>query len=134
MKEKIFAGGSILTAILASSCCIGPLVLAAIGVSGASFFAPITKYRPIFIGITFALIGVSYYFTYGRGKTCCQGESNKRRWAQEVPLWAITAIAVGLVVYTYTKEFVGRPDSSNPSECCKVPKTSLQGAEESGLK
>ena len=113
---------------------LAPLVLAAIGVSGASFFAPIARYRLVFIGITFALIGVSYYFTYRRKKPCCPSESIDRRWTQEVPLWVITAIAVGLVVYTYTNEFVGRPDSSNPSECCKVPKTSLQGAEESGLR
>lgn len=106
MKEKIFAGGSILTAILASSCCIGPLILAAVGMSGLSFLGPIAKYRPIFIGITFALIGVSYYFTYGRKKTCCPGEATRRRWAQEVPLWVITAIAVGLVSFTYTKEFL----------------------------
>lgn len=106
MKEKIFAGGSILTAVLASSCCIGPLVLAAIGVGGASFFTPIAKYKPIFIGVTFALIGVSYYFTYGRKKACCPEMSTKRRWSQEVPLWAITALAVGLTAFSYTKEFV----------------------------
>lgn len=116
MKEKIFAGGSILTAILASSCCIGPLVLAAIGVSGASFFAPIAKYRPIFIGITFALIGVSYYFTYGRKRACCPGESTKRRWGQEVPLWVITAVAVGLVAFTYTKEHLGSKEASLESK------------------
>ncbi|HHT9120223.1 MAG TPA: mercuric transporter MerT family protein [Candidatus Hypogeohydataceae bacterium YC41] len=111
MKEKFFAGGSILTAVLASSCCIGPLVLAAIGVGGASFFVPIAKYEPIFIGITFAFIGVSYYFTYGRKTACCPGESAKRRlWTQEVPLWVITALAVGLTAFTYTKEYIGGKD------------------------
>jgi mercuric ion transport protein len=114
MKEKIFAGGSILTAILASSCCIGPLILASIGMSGLGFIDPIARYRPIFIGITFALIGVSYYFTYGRKRACCPGESTNRRWTQEVPLWVITAVAVGLVAYAYTKEFVGRQER-NPS-------------------
>lgn len=117
MKEKIFAGGSILTAILASSCCIGPLVLAAIGVGGASFFAPIAKFRPIFIGITFAFIGVSYYFTYGRKKACCPGESPKRRlWTQEVPLWVITVLAVGLTAFTYTKDYIGTRDVKTPLE------------------
>lgn len=108
MKEKFLAGGSILTAVLASSCCIGPLILAAVGMSGLSFIGSIAPYRPVFIGITFALIGASYYFTYGRKKPCCPGESAKRRrWAQEVPLWAITAIAVGLVAFTYTREYLG---------------------------
>jgi len=117
MREKIFAGGSILTAILASSCCIGPLVLAAIGVGGASFFAPIAKFRPIFIGITFAFIGISYYFTYGRKKACCPGESPKRRlWTQEIPLWVITVLAVGLTAFTYTKDYIGTRDVKTPLE------------------
>ena len=132
MKEKIFAGGSILTAILASFCCIGPLILASIGMSGLGFIGPIAKYRPIFIGITFALIGVSYYFIYGRKEPCCPGESCKRRWTQEVPLWVITAIAVGLVAYAYTKEFVSKQDSNCAS--CKTPKTPFQNAERSSLK
>ncbi|MFN3466320.1 MAG: mercuric transporter MerT family protein [Candidatus Brocadiales bacterium] len=115
MRGKFFAGGSILTAILASSCCIGPLVLAAIGVGGASFFAPIAKFRPIFIGVTFAFIGASYYFTYGRRKACCPGESPKRRlWTQEVPLWVITALAVGLTAFTYTKEFLDSQKGDPP--------------------
>lgn len=102
MKEKFFAGGGILAAVLASFCCIGPLILAAIGMSGAGFIAPLAKYRPIFIGFTFALIGVAYYFTYGRkNKACCPGEKPKRRWAQEISLWAITAVAVGLAAFPY---------------------------------
>lgn len=102
MKEKFLAGGGILAAGLASSCCIGPLILAAIGMSGAGFIAPVAEYRPIFIGLTFALIGVAYYFTYGRReKACCPGERPKRRWAQEISLWAITAVAVGLAAFPY---------------------------------
>lgn len=102
MKEKFLAGGGILAAVLASSCCIGPLILAAVGMSGAGFIAPVAEYRPIFIGVTFALIGAAYYFTYGRRKkACCPDERPKRRWVQEISLWAITAVAVGLAAFPY---------------------------------
>ena len=102
MKEKFLAGGGILAAVLASSCCIGPLILAAIGMSGAGFIAPVAEYRPIFIGLTFALIGVAYYFTYWRKKkACCARERPKRRWAQEISLWTITVVAVGLAAFPY---------------------------------
>ena len=108
MKEKFFACGGILAAVLASSCCIGPLILAAIGMSGAGFIAPVAEYRPIFIGLTFALIGVAYYFTYGRReKACCPGERPKRRWAQEISLWTITAVAVGLAAFPYAWDHLG---------------------------
>jgi copper chaperone CopZ len=103
MKEKFLAGGGILAAVLASFCCIGPLILAAIGMSGAGFIAPVAQYRPIFIGFTFAFIGVAYYFTYRRKKeVCCPGESPKRRRAQEITLWAVTVVAVGLAAFPYT--------------------------------
>ena len=106
MREKFLAGGGILAAVLASSCCIGPLILAAIGMSGVGFIAPVAKYRPVFIGFTFALIGVAYYFTYGRKKkTCCPEEGPKRRWAQEISLWVITAVAVGLVAFPYARGY-----------------------------
>jgi mercuric ion transport protein len=102
MKERYLAGGGVLAAVLASSCCIGPLILAAIGMSGAGFIAPVAKYRPLFIGFTFALIGVAYYFTYWRkNKACCPGEKPRRRWAQEITLWAITVVVVGLAAFPY---------------------------------
>ncbi len=108
MKEKFLAGGGILAAVLASFCCIGPLILAAIGMGGAGFIAPVAKYRPIFIGFTFAFIGVAYYVTYRRKKkACCPGEKPKRRWAQEISLWAITALAVGLAAFPYAWGHLG---------------------------
>jgi len=57
-------GISGLAALLASICCLGPLVLVAIGVSGAwignlTVFEP---YRPIFIGAAL----VAFFFAYRR--------------------------------------------------------------------
>ena len=51
--------GAIAAAIAASGCCIGPLVLAVLGVSGAwvgnlTAFEP---YRPIFMTLTLGLLG-----------------------------------------------------------------------------
>ncbi|MFQ5863589.1 MAG: mercuric transporter MerT family protein [Candidatus Brocadiales bacterium] len=112
MRDKFLAGGGILAAVLASFCCIGPLILAAIGMSGASFIAPVAKYRPIFIGFTFALIGAAYYFTYWRkDKACCLEERPRRRWAQEISLWAITAVAVGLAAFPYAWGHFGGGDT-----------------------
>ena len=53
-----------LAAILASVCCLGPLVLVAIGVSGAWIgnVAMLEPYRPIFIGVAL----VALFFAYRR--------------------------------------------------------------------
>lgn len=53
-----------LAALLASACCLGPLVLLALGVSGAWIgnLAALERYRPIFIGAAL----VALYFAYRR--------------------------------------------------------------------
>lgn len=50
-RGALFTGG--LAAILASACCLGPLVLIALGFSGAWIgnLAVLDPYRPIFIGV-----------------------------------------------------------------------------------
>ena len=59
------AGGALLTggvaAILASACCLGPLVLLAIGVSGAWIgnLAALEPYRPVFIVVASAALVVA---------------------------------------------------------------------------
>ena len=49
-RGPLFAGG--LAAILASTCCLGPLILVALGFSGAWIgnLTALEPYRPIFIG------------------------------------------------------------------------------------
>ena len=44
---------AVIAAIGASLCCIGPLVLLALGISGAwiSYLTALEPYRPIFIGV-----------------------------------------------------------------------------------
>ena len=53
--------GSIFTAFVASSCCIGPLAFTLICVGGIGFGASFEKYRPLLIVFTSIQIGVSYY-------------------------------------------------------------------------
>ncbi|WP_049019712.1 mercuric transporter MerT family protein, partial [Burkholderia cenocepacia] len=50
-RKALAAGG--VAAILASTCCLGPLVLVALGVSGAWIgnLAALEPYRPVFLGV-----------------------------------------------------------------------------------
>ena len=62
MVKSLFTSfGSIFTAFVASSCCIGPLAFTLLGVGGIGFGASFEKYRPLLIVITSILIGMSYY-------------------------------------------------------------------------
>lgn len=61
-RGALFAGG--LAAILASTCCLGPLVLVALGFSGAWIgnLTVLEPYRPLFIGAAL----VALFFAWKR--------------------------------------------------------------------
>lgn len=62
MKEKLLSISSIFTAILASLCWSGGVILASLGLGsvGTAYFANMNKYKPFFIIITAGLLYWSY--------------------------------------------------------------------------
>jgi len=88
--------GSLLTAFFASICCIGPVVFAILGISGAAFVPKFEEYRPLFIAFAVAFLGVSFYFTYRKkpaeqcetGSYCANPKSDK---INKIVLWIATA-------------------------------------------
>ena len=69
------SAGSILSAFLASACCVGPLIFALLGLGGAGLLVKFEPYRPYFMAITFALLGTGFYFTYRRPRTSASAAS-----------------------------------------------------------
>lgn len=73
-RGALFAGG--LAALLASACCLGPLVLLALGISGAwiANLSALEPYRPLFIAVS----GVALFFAWRRiwrpAAACAPGE------------------------------------------------------------
>ncbi len=69
----LMAAGGFLGAIAASSCCILPLVLFSLGVSGA-WIANLTQlapYQPYFIAATLAFLGCGYWLVYRSSNVAC---------------------------------------------------------------
>ena len=62
--ERIAKVGTIISAVLASSCCWLPLLLLAVGVSGAGLASALGAYRPVFMVVTFGFLALAFYFTY----------------------------------------------------------------------
>ncbi len=80
MKQKTNAKGVLATggiaAILASTCCLGPLVLLALGFGGA-WIGNLTKlepYRPMFIGAALVALYFAYRRIYRPAAACEPGE------------------------------------------------------------
>jgi len=69
----LFVGG--VAAILASTCCLGPLVLLMLGVSGAwiANLTALEPYRPIFIGVAFVALLLSYRQVFHPAIACQPG-------------------------------------------------------------
>lgn len=90
--------GSMLGGILASACCLGPLVLSLLGVSGAAFAQGFEPARPYLLVLTYGLLGGAFYLTYRPGRAACGPgatcEMPRASRAGKVALWFGAAIVV----------------------------------------
>ena len=69
-RGSLLAGG--LAAILASACCLGPLVLLTFGVSGAWMgnLRVLEPYRPVFFAVAFVALYLSYRRIFRKAAEC----------------------------------------------------------------
>ena len=77
MNPGMLAVGGLVAAIGASSCCVLPLVLFALGISGAWIgnLTALAPYQPIFIGAAAGLLALGYRQAYRRQRTCASDAS-----------------------------------------------------------
>jgi mercuric ion transport protein len=74
----LIAAGGLLGALAASSCCVLPLVLFSLGVSGAWIgnFTRLAPYQPHLIAATLAFLGIGYWLVHRAAKRACtEGEA-----------------------------------------------------------
>ena len=73
-KGSLLLGG--VAAILASTCCLGPLVLAALGFSGAWIgnLTMLEPYRPFFIGVALIALFFAWRRIFRPAQDCKPGE------------------------------------------------------------
>src|SRR6266478_2271638 len=80
-QQRLMAAGSLVGALAASSCCILPLVLFSLGVSGAWIgnFTRLAPYQLYFIAATLLFLGSGYWLVYRSGtRACSEGEACAR--------------------------------------------------------
>jgi len=70
---RMLAAGGILGAVLASSCCIVPLLLVMLGISGAWIgnLTSLEPYKPYFLTGTGLLLGLGFWQVYFKSKAAC---------------------------------------------------------------
>jgi len=96
--KTLTLGGALLAALAASSCCLGPLVLAALGVGGAGAFSVLSAYRPYILVVTAALLASGFYLTYRKPAhvegDACGCESPRAGRAGRFGLWSATVLVL----------------------------------------
>ncbi len=134
--ETIAKVGTLLSAIMASVCCWLPLVLLAVGVSGAGIASTLEVYRPLFVVVTFGFLGAAFYFTYRPkkivsrdGHDCCATDKVEDCCApttsgrlnmvtlNKAMLWIVTAMAIVFLFFpSYVGALLGNGDSNPVTE------------------
>ncbi len=76
-RANWLATGSLIGAGLASACCIVPLLLVSVGISGAwiSNLTALEPYKPYVGAVTLALIGYGFWHVYFKPKPPCEDGS-----------------------------------------------------------
>lgn len=103
-KTSLSTVGGIITAIVASLCCIGPVLVALIGIGSVGAFAVFENYRPYLIGATILLLGIAFFFVYRKREVTCEDGSCKiqdaGKW-NKVGVWSATFLAAIAIAFPY---------------------------------
>lgn len=103
-RGALVAGG--LAAILASTCCLGPLVLITLGVSGAWIgnLAALEPYRPIFIGAALVALFFAWRRIFRPARACQPGEVCAVPLTQKIYkalFWSVAALVAVALAFPY---------------------------------
>lgn len=100
VKQSLYA--SVVAALGASLCCVGPLVLLALGIGGSwvGSLARMEPYRPYLMGATLLLLGWAFHLLYRAAPQCrpgtpCADPRTVRR--QRRIFWVLTVVLLGLL-------------------------------------
>lgn len=103
-RSALFAGG--LAAILASSCCLGPLILVSLGIGGAwiSNLSALEPYRAFFIGAALVAMWFAWKRIYRPVENCQPGEAcaiAQVRTTYKVIFWIVGALVIVALGFPY---------------------------------
>lgn len=102
-----FAAGGAVGALLVSSCCIAPLVLLMLGVSGAWIgnLTALAPFKPYFAAVALVFIGLGFWHVYFRRRPQYAEGSSCARPRTSILVKAALWIATALVLLALTTDW-----------------------------
>jgi mercuric ion transport protein len=103
-RGSLIAGG--VAALLASVCCLGPLILVALGFSGAwiANLTALEPYRPLFVGVALVAMVLAWRKIYRPAKSCEPGDicaAPRVQTAYKVIFWIVALLIVVALGFPY---------------------------------
>lgn len=96
MKNKEAVKIGVIGGFIASMCCLGPVILVMLGLTGVSFALSIGKYTWFFLslGILFAITALLLYF---KKNNCCNIKGLKENWLK---ILIVFLLLTGVLIIT----------------------------------
>ena len=101
IKEVAKSGTS--PGLIATLCCLGPLLLIMMGLISSSTALSFTEYKKWFLILSVILfIGTTWFYLKKRKQIICNGCQTKNQERQRVVTFVIFSAMVALVIFTFT--------------------------------
>lgn len=103
-RRGVAATASVIGALLASSCCIGPLVLIALGASGPWIgkLTALKAYQPLFVALTVCFLGYGFWHMYRKDQSACDSCTTLSSGRiVKIALWMATVLVVVALATEY---------------------------------
>lgn len=103
MKSHVLSTiGAAVGGVVASICCIGPVVLAGAGTAG--IFAGFWDYRPYVIPIALILLAVAFFYSYRKREVPCEDGTCKLESAgkwNKIGVWGVAILVAVMIAFPY---------------------------------
>ena len=109
-STRLLSGGAVASAVAASVCCFGPLVLAVLGLGGGALLLKLEPYRPFSLAAAALFLGAAFSLAYRRrpteecGGSACAVPSSRR--GQRTMLWIVAAIVALAAAFPYLSRWL----------------------------
>ena len=104
MKTQATLAASVLSAVGATACCFGPLLIVTLGFGGAwaARLKGLEPLQPLFILLTLAFLAFAFHRLYMQPRTCAPGEICERPEVlrrQRIAFWFVVVAIVFMAAF-----------------------------------
>ncbi len=106
-KENVAVGGAVLTALGASLCCIGPILVLTFGVSAFGAATVFASARPYLLAAAVLALAFGFYRLYFRREACAPGEACAARPASRAARLSLWFASAAVLIFVLSPYYVG---------------------------